>query len=715
MIMPAALVGGMALAGLLAVTAAIGRGPVTPTEPPTNTQAARRTTPRIEEPVVYRGRVLGPDETPVVGAKVYYLCATHADVPVGVRAVTDAAGRFSFSIGEKDIPPSADASESDPRKTGQLVAKADGLTFGWQTRPAKPDNVELRLSRDDAPVEGRFVDLQGKPVAGMRVTAQSAAMPKTGSLDDFIKALRGGESFYPAMWEHAQNWLNEPLARMLPGLLPTTTTDAEGRFRLTGFAREWAVTLRVDGAGAEVQNLCVLNRAGIADRRLSPFLAAKDAGLSIGDGRKVIVFGNGFVHPVAPGQTIVGTITDESGNTLPRVMVESYMLAGTNLAQNTVYHTIADDKGRYRLEGLPRGKGNRIRIRPPEDLSYLPVVKDVPAAAPFAEATVDAVLQRGVRVEITATDKDTGRPVAGSVSYFAIPPKRTFIPLPGSDAYDDFMPTRTDGTLRLVVAPRKAIIAFRTDWEKYPIPREATTIWLPSGLSPTNYAAFAEINPNAGDGPVRVDFKLDPGRSVTGKLTGPDGNAVDHAWAAPLRTDWWPFDNANALKSDTFKAIGVDPARPRLLCFVQREKKLAGSVVVHGDEPGPVTVRLQPSASVSGRLLDAEGRPIRNARLAFTEVPVGNPARPMSTETGFHVVLRASGQPDLDPKTDDIGRFRADGLVAGLKHNLARYDAAGATGFEEIRWLGLAFRGLVFKPGEDRDLGDVRLQPMPKD
>ena len=70
------------------------------------------------------------------------------------------------------------------------------------------------------------------------------------------------------------------------------------------------------------------------------------------------------------------------------------------------------------------------------------------------------------------------------------------------------------------------------------------------------------------------------------------------ALAAGLRHDWfwgpdWP------LQTDEFAALGLDPARPRLLGFVHRDRKLAGSVVVRGNEEGPLTVRLAPWATVS--------------------------------------------------------------------------------------------------------------------
>src|SRR5262249_58340968 len=97
---------------------------------------------------------------------------------------------------------------------------------------------------------------------------------------------------------------------------------------------------------------------------------------------------------------------------------------------------------------------------------------------------------------------------------------------PFQGAYNDMMPVRNDGTFRFAAAPRRAVVAFRADWDKYPIAREAATIRLPSGLSPANYQAFATIDPKPGAGPVKESFALDAGRVTRGRLVGPDGKPL---------------------------------------------------------------------------------------------------------------------------------------------------------------------------------------------
>jgi hypothetical protein len=82
-----------------------------------------------------------------------------------------------------------------------------------------------------------------------------------------------------------------------------------------------------------------------------------------------------------------------------------------------------------------------------------------------------------------------------------------------------------------------------------------------------------------------------------------------------------------------------------------------------------------------------------------------------STDAGIHVVYRSGYRPSPDPRTDEQGRFRVEGLVPGLKYNLAWPDRDAAP---QQKWKGVVFRNLVLKPGENKDLGSITLQPFPE-
>jgi RNA polymerase sigma factor (sigma-70 family) len=672
-----------------------------------------------EDTRTFTGRVLGPEKKPVVGARLYYHFITFADEAIPVRATTDGQGRFSFTLTSKDVPLSADKMDSDPLKTGQIVAKADGFTIAWALAAKQVTDFTLHVAKDDTPIEGRILDLEGKPLVGLRVSTVSASASESGDLSGLVKGLQSGEPFYDTYFKNAPNFLaNFLVGRTMARFLPSAMTDANGRFRLYGFAKEQLVELRIEGDAIETQHLFVVTRAKpagadalltVSGRVIEPEMYAPQD--------KRFVRWNGFDHAAPPGQIVTGTVRDEATQKpIPGAIVESYMLAGTKLAQNTIYNTVADDRGRFRLTGLPRGRGNQVRVRPPKDLAYLPVVKDVPPWNAAGETALDAGLQRGVWVDVAIKDKSTGKPVPGRISYFVLPEKPAKGPRferPFADAYNNFMPVRTDGTFRFVAVQRRAIIAFRTDWDKYPIPTEAATIRLPGHVVASNYQAFAEIDPKADDELVKVEFVLDTGGIAKGKVVGLDAQPIAGALVTGLHDDW-SGDPAAPLRTAEFTAIGLKSDRPRLLCFSHEDKKLASSIVVRGDEKGPITVKLVPWAVVSGRLLDEAGKPIKNATLDFTEVPRQTPGTPLSLDTGIYVTNRSAYAPRRDPHTDEDGRFRVEGLVPGLKYNLALYEFDREVFPAGQKWMGLAFTDLILQTGETKDLGDLKLRPFPK-
>jgi protocatechuate 3,4-dioxygenase beta subunit len=109
-----------------------------------------------------------------------------------------------------------------------------------------------------------------------------------------------------------------------------------------------------------------------------------------------------------------------------------------------------------------------------------------------------------------------------------------------------------------------------------------------------------------------------------------------------------------------------------------------------------VELKLGPAAVVTGRLVDADGRPIAGAR-----VGVGYQGeKDVATPTTF-------GRPgDERILTDRDGKFRVEGVIAGLKTML--------WASKEGRPLkaGAAFENISLRPGEAKDLGSVTAVPF---
>jgi hypothetical protein len=149
--------------------------------------------------------------------------------------------------------------------------------------------------------------------------------------------------------------------------------------------------------------------------------------------------------------------------------------------------------------------------------------------------------------------------------------------------------------------------------------------------------------------------------------------------------------NMVRLTSAAFTAVALDPKQPRPLFVRHDEKKLAGFVMAKGDESGPLIVRLQPAGTVTGRLVDEDGRP----RSGGVRINVSYGKGQFGRRYFFTFLTPAPG---------DDGRFRVEGLIPGVAYDLGVRTADTLFDFDRPA------KDLKLQPGETRDLGDVRAQ-----
>src|SRR5262249_47478639 len=124
-----------------------------------------------------------------------------------------------------------------------------------------------------------------------------------------------------------------------------------------------------------------------------------------------------------------------------------------------------------------------------------------------------------------------------------------------------------------------------------------------------NYSAIARIDVAKGVDAVKRDITLDPGWMFTGKVLGPDGKPLTGVRGFGLASwDWWLSDDEELSKGE-FTVRGFDPEKPRDVLFMHWEKGLVGAARPPKVKGGPVTVQMEPGAAVTGRLVDADGKP----------------------------------------------------------------------------------------------------------
>ncbi len=152
-----------------------------------------------------------------------------------------------------------------------------------------------------------------------------------------------------------------------------------------------------------------------------PFLVRQDVAFEEALDRLHVYYGTEFRHAAMPTRPIIGVVRDkDSGNPLPGVTVQSEKLATSTFYGTHIVKTKADDRGRYRLIGMPIGKGNIVSVVPQKEQPYFISDVPVPNAPGFEPVTLDINLKRGIWITGTVVDKETGKPLTASLNYIAM-------------------------------------------------------------------------------------------------------------------------------------------------------------------------------------------------------------------------------------------------------------------------------------------------------
>src|SRR5262249_20549021 len=174
-------------------------------------------------------------------------------------------------------------------------------------------------------------------------------------------------------------------------------------------------------------------------------------------------------------------------------------------------------------------------------------------------------------------------------------------------------------------------------------------------LSILHVVKVLDLKPDAGE--VTIDLYLERGNTATLNVVDPDGKPLAGATVAGITASWPP---TFTLPKDTTRIYALDPARPRTLYLLHQEKKLAGWVRVRGDEKEPVTAKLAPAGSVTGRLIDSDGRAIPGVAVSLQFPPGAGNDLYRDIYAG-----RAAAVTDKD------GVFRVDAVVPGVRFTLS--------------------------------------------
>jgi RNA polymerase sigma factor (sigma-70 family) len=650
------------LAATVAVAAfGVARHQAAAADPPAaqEGQAEKKAQPKAEAEatVEVRGRVLDPDGKPRAGAKLYLAQSDPAAPAAAEQAASGTDGRFRFAVAKSAL-----------EKSPQVMAVATGYGCDWLPVGAAGEELSLCLVKD-VPISGRILDPDGKPLAGAKLTVTGVSVPEGDGLGGYVEAVRkGGDYVFSKDWEGP-----------LPGRPAVLTTGADGRFKFAGAGRERVVHFYLEAPAIASVELDVMTRAAekVAARRRQ-------------------LFGASFDYVAVASRPIRGVVRDKDTRK---------PLAGMSVSAwtNPRCQSLTDKEGRYELLGLAKASGYGLAVKPADGLYFQrqAFVEDTPG---LGAVTGDIEMVCGLTVRGKVTDKE-GKPVAQArVEYYPLFPNASInAKVPGRWVPRAVAVASPDGSYALTVLPGPGVIGVsgprpemfmpalvtlkeRKDFFKGTLPDPPDEMLLlqdgggnlKGGLSQDNFNALVLLNPGEKEPALVKDVTLDPGNVVTGRVVGPDGRPVAGVTA---------FGLVHRFAKETLKGaeftVRLNPrVKGRPLVFYHKEKNLGFFVQgLGGDAAGPLTVKLQPCGSASGRVVDEDGQPVAGLRVHVSGV-VG-----VSNLDKTPVVV-----------TDKEGRFRAEGLVPGLTYYVMRAGRLTTLGTVSV------------EPGKNKDMGDVTIK-----
>jgi protocatechuate 3,4-dioxygenase beta subunit len=657
----------LGIGGLLANRAAQNRTfAEAPAAPPPQSPPARSASK--DQAIEIKGRVLDPDGKPLAGARLLLIAegaAKKTDKPV--RITTDKDGLFRFTAQPTDFSLQGKAT---------LAATAKGLGPDWiEVTTQNKDDLTLHLVKDDVPVEGRILDLEGHPVAGVRVRVAGFMQ---GDVDAWIEGTR--QNKYPQLKKRiSPEALGEPV---------TAVTDKDGRFRLSGLGRDRVMHVLLEGDNIERGEAEVVTRLELPK------------GLHRGNNG---VYPARFDHLAGPAKTITGAVRDKrTGKPIAGIRVAcphtpSWIWATT------------DAQGRYRLTGVPKLKQYYVAAGgvPYFNCSKFDVV-DTPGLEPV---TVDFALERGIAVRGKLRDKVTGKPIRGRVGYLSLPDNpnlKDFTDLGKAQLIvSDTGRTKDDGSFTVVAVPGPGLLTATADDDLHYLRAE---IDLPKALQnsiPEQWHTLVPIAPLEEDAQSTVrDIALEPARTRNGTVVGPDGKPMAGAHYAGLSSLVQLHFGRNAtIETASFTVGGLVPKGSRSLVFVHAEKKLAKVERVRGADEKQLTVRLEPMGTLAGRILDANGQPRSKFQVAAMLSVQREDYKDLPLELLYDYPAWAKIL-NRDATTDAEGRFHVEGLVPGLKY-LLNVKEDGAT-------LESLTREVAVESSKTKDIGDLKIKQASK-
>ncbi|HUP80504.1 MAG TPA: M56 family metallopeptidase, partial [Pirellula sp.] len=677
------------------------------------------------------GIVTSPDNEPLAGVRVsvhrgFWTNGTREQQrQLLIEVKTDAEGRYQV-----DVPAKSDRFSDGFRFVEQrTLVHASKESYG-------PDEVEVEASNGSCNlqlaaaiknIQGRFLDLEGKPIQGVKVK--------------LVKIEKAGAPI--ATWmEQAKNnpaTLNDPRMMMAqpvgatnwprPVTFPSrgeitaldvhgvneAVSDSTGAFTLPGIGDDRQATLRIESPTIATAWLhCVTHDMPSVN------MPSMDPRFRVGR-----TFGAQFDFYAEPAQWIQGTVRDkQTGTPLSGIVVSLHQFGDSLLSIDNFIQSTTDANGRYVLKGIPKppegSNGVNLSVLPGQHQPYFRSEKRVPKSPGLGPIELDMALTRAIWLEGQVTDAKTKEPLTAMVAYFPSRDNRSAenhekwnLNL-ATSGQEDMLPTDGNGRFRVPGLPGRGVLrVIAANDMEYELAEGVlpNVQRVPQKYYHSDCAgnAMVELEIAHDETLHRVDVAIKPLKMQSIHVVDANGNdVVGYQMAGILPTisgrgaSYWsrrPMDTAFA---NVFPGEGPDRERP--LMFIDAARKFGAvvpvkSVVVDNDVSYRVT--LLPTVTIKGKLVDASGKALTRgyvkAGVGLTEFramfPTGNGANAYTTSS--------------HPKYESLGHGAID------KEGTFEMAVPPGDGYSLVILGGdsnaVLFRDRELLPGQTIDLGAINV------
>jgi hypothetical protein len=413
-----------------------------------------------------------------------------------------------------------------------------------------------------------------------------------------------------------------------------------------------------------------------------------------------------FDFLLSPCKPIVGTVRDrKTGKPVVGVTVAH---------SNWLAEAKTDEQGRFRIIGAPKQEQYAVTLGGRKGVPYIDWTRhDIPDTPGFEPLEVNFELERGVEITGKVIDQATGKPVRGNITYAHTrdnPFASQYTTLDGGKMIvSHWGEIQPDGTFTVLGIPGPGVLwVCAADSTRYPRinPQdELTRLGVSSWPSAPTHRVL-KIDPRE-DNPASLtcEVTLTPGLARQGTVVDADGKALAGTRAVGLTDSESPTN----LDGSNFTVTGLRPKQARALVFFHPGKKLGGVAGASPDSDKPVTATLRPLGSLSGRLVDADGKPLPDRRVVVRLFLDPKKYENLPQEWSYLnevFSLHPGSWRDFtgrEATTDKGGHFRIDGLIPGERYELY----AGPGDIERRGNVSHRELQLTVSPSEVKSLGDL--------